>query len=129
MSMNWTDDDLALWWPALPPTHRLILAEACGIFGINPDPDAKPRELLSVRALGNPRYFEEPAVRFVTAGGKKLRWPIDADTERTLRHEIFGAIKKRGDVVIELPLPTDLTLPDPARTGIVPRRLIGEHDE
>jgi hypothetical protein len=135
----WSDEDLPGWWgvggtaglepgACLPPTHFPLFGEGCRVFNINPNPDARPRELLAVRALGDPRFFEELSVVIVTSGGLKARWPLDADTEGRLR-QLFDLFKKKSDgTVIELPLPADLSLPEPARTGIPSPRRVGQHE-
>ncbi len=109
-------------------TYAPVLAEACKVFGINPDPELQPRELLAARGYGDAAQFEAPAVVIVTAGGLKIRWPLDADTEHRLRFDTFHAWRKvrvpgtREERIEELPLPKDLRLPAPARTGIPPIR-------
>ncbi len=101
-----------------------VLAEACRVFGINPDPDHRPRELLAARGYGDADQFEPLSVVIVTGGGLKLRYPFEGDqqTEHTLRFGVFGAFKrdKRTGTITELPLPRDLRLPAHHRTGIPP---------
>lgn len=104
----------------LRPAQRDLLNEALGTFGINPA--GQPRELLAFRVAGDPDAFEPLVVSLVTAGGRKLTWPLDERTERELRYNVFHAYKadrRTGDVT-ELPLPDDLRLPDHAKTGIPP---------
>ncbi len=108
----------------LAPLYEPILAEACRVFGINPDPELRPRELLNARGYGDPDQFESPSVVLVTGGGLKLRFPFegDAPTEHTLRYNVCGAFRrdKRTGAITELPLPRDLRLPPHHRTGIPP---------
>ena len=121
---NWTADDIARWWPDLAPTHRPILADACIAFDVSPDPGAIPVELLSVSGYGSRDYYDEPRVVLVTAGGRKLTWPIDQGTEYLLRYVVFHAYRtdrRSGTIDQELPLPADLALPRPQVTGIAPR--------
>lgn len=105
----------------LPADFVPLFAEACYVFGLDPNPSKKPRQLLSHRLLqGDPDAVppEVQAVSLVTGGGRKLRYPIDEDTERMLR-EIFQAFRVRGGKREELPLPADLALPLEALDGVV----------
>jgi hypothetical protein len=101
-------------------THQAVLLEACRIFGINPDVEAQPLELAGWRGVGSVDLLEPLAVVLVTAGGLKLRWPLDAESEDRLRR-VFNRFKidKQTGHVTPLPLPEDLTLPAPARNGLV----------
>mgnify|MGYP001403077985 CR=1 FL=1 len=125
---KWTADDIAPWWPDLAPTHRPLLADACNAFDVSPDPGAVPRELNAVKGYGNRDYYDDPRVVLVTAGGRKLTWPIDRDTEHLLRYQVFHAYtvdRRGGGIDQELPLPADLALPRPQATGIPPRPMGG----
>lgn len=105
----------------LPTRWIPLFAEACLVYGLDPNPSKKPRQLLAHRLIdGDPDAVppEAPAISLVTGGGKKLRYPIDGDTERALR-ELFGAFVVRGGKREELPLPADLALPLEALDGIV----------
>lgn len=108
--------------------NRRLLAEACFVFGINPDPRTKPLELAGHRFdAGDPDGTNPtPAyVSIVTAGGRKLRYPIDSDTETILR-DVFMAYtidKATGERKL-VPLPPDMTLPREAVTGL---SRTGEH--
>jgi hypothetical protein len=98
-----------------------LVAQACRVFGINPDPELQPRELANFRIYGDAALLEARSVVLVTCGGRKLRYPIDERTEQELRYQVFRAYKKAGkhhDLIEELPLPADLRLPWEARTGI-----------
>jgi hypothetical protein len=98
------------------------LEALCRRFGINPDPDAG--ELASFRLVEATR--EQPAtVIVVTAGGLKITATgpdadqFDEGTEQRLR-QIFRCYRtdpKTKETVV-LPLPEDLTLPAPLRTGV-----------
>lgn len=99
------------------------LEALCRRFGINPDPDAG--ELAAFRLIDATR--DQPAtVVVVTAGGLKINAAgeaadqFDADTEQRLR-PIFRCYRTdpKTKETIVLPLPDDLTLPAPLRTGIV----------
>jgi len=92
-----------------------LLAEACYVFGIDPNPKLKPRELLSHRFdAGEPDGVPviPPSVIMVTAGGLKIRYPVDVDTEHRLRivYNAYRVNGKTGEKEV-LPLPPDLTLP------------------
>jgi len=104
------------------PEHAPILAEACGVFGINPDPELQPRELAGHRIEGSAEEFVLPYASIVTCGGLKLRYPMDERTEHWLRYNVFKAFRKdkRTGEITELPLPRDLRLPSHHKTGIVP---------
>lgn len=99
-----------------------LLAEACYVFGIDPNPALKPRELMAFRVdEGEPDGVPPvpPSVVLVTAGGLKLRYPLDDDSENRLR-VVYNAYKvdKDGNRVV-LPLPQDLTLPRESIDGVV----------
>lgn len=103
-----------------------LFAEACICYGVNPDPDVLPIEILPGEAgarwklyAGNRLRGEVDTIAFVTAGGVKVRHPMDEQFEAVLRRW-FGLIAqdpKTHEVVI-LPLPNSLTLPREAVTGI-----------
>lgn len=103
-----------------------ILLDACELFGVNPEQDQRPVELLSWRYRpGDPREQLPESVTLVTAGGVKIvhyadpAYPMDPDTTERLR-AVFGAYRKDKDGTrVPLPLPTDLTLPEGAVTGLV----------
>lgn len=103
-----------------------LLLDACERFGVNPEQDHRPAELLAWRFSPENRVEQIPAsVTLVTAGGLKLvhyadpGYPEDPDTIERLRN-VFGAWKKDKDGTrVPLPLPTDLTLPEGAVTGLV----------
>jgi hypothetical protein len=107
----------------LKPDFAQLLAEACYVFGINPDPALKPRELAAYRVdPGDPDGVPAVPVSvvLVTAGGLKVRYPIDDDTENRLRL-VYGAYKVNratGEREV-LPLPEDLTLPRANVDGVV----------
>lgn len=116
--------DAAMTEFRLHPIYRPVLAEACRVFSLNPDPQARPRELLACRGDGLPEAYEPLSVVLVTGGGLKLRWPLDAESEQRLRYQVFHAWRvvpvprSREQRLEERPLPADLTLPrDPWRTG------------
>jgi hypothetical protein len=99
-----------------------LLAEACFVFGINPDPSLRPIELAKHRFdPGDPTGASPvaPSVTLVTAGGLKIRYPVDEDTETRLRN-VYHAFKvgKDGERQV-LPLPADLTLPRENVDGVV----------
>lgn len=113
---------------AISPEDAQLLDEACRAFNVNPDPELQPRELASFRIGGDARSFDPRYVSIVTCGGLKLRYPVDADTERRLRYDVFRSWKKGGkynDEITELPLPHVLHLPIHHRTGIPPVRMGG----
>lgn len=117
---------LRAWYPHLSDRHLPLLLEACARFGIDPDPDAQPRELTAAKGYGDPRVFDPDRVVIVTAGGQKLCWPLDEATTEKLK-KIFGCYvvktgPNRAEYVEERPLPADLTLAPQLRTGIVPTR-------
>jgi hypothetical protein len=103
-----------------------LLLDACERYGVNPEVDARPVELLSWRYYAaDPTERTPAAVVIVTAGGQKLKhwddpsYPMDPDTEERLRN-IFGAWKKDKDGTrIPTQLPGELTLPESAVTGLV----------
>ncbi|MGE0444835.1 MAG: hypothetical protein AB7P99_06360 [Vicinamibacterales bacterium] len=118
-----TDEDFLETLPA-DLRHQpgaLLLAEACELYGINPDAEAG--ELAGWRYYpGNPRAGEAERVVIVTHGGRKLAHPMDEATERVLR-DVFGLVvsDREGNVLL-LPLPDDTALPAEARDGIVRSR-------
>lgn len=103
-----------------------LLLDACELFGVNPERDQRPVELLSWRYREESQVEQVPAsVTLVTAGGLKVvhyadpAYPMDPDTTERLRN-VFNAWKKDKDgTKVPLPLPTDLTLPETAVTGLV----------
>lgn len=110
--------------PTDTPTGTALpaaLEALCQRFGINPDPDAG--ELAGSRILDATREAPETVIA-VTAGGVKLTaYGAEADrfdegTEVRLR-QIFRCFRvdPKTKETIATPLPTDLTLPAPLRTG------------
>lgn len=103
-----------------------LLMDACERFGVNPEADARPRELASWRFYPGDRLEGRPAaVVIVTQGGLKLKhWadpnqPMDQDTEDKLR-TIFRAFTiSPTKEVIPTALPSSLVLPVEAVTGQV----------
>lgn len=103
-----------------------LLLDACELFGVNPERDQRPVELLSWRYRADNPVDQVPAhVTLVTAGGLKLvhyadpAFPMEPDTLERLRN-VFNAWKKDKDgTKVPLPLPEDLTLPEGAVTGLV----------
>lgn len=100
-----------------------LLAEACFVFGIDPNPKLKPKELMSFRYdQGEPDGAPPipPTVTLVTCGGLKVKFPIDADSEHKLRivYNAYRVDAKTGEKVV-LPLPPDLTLPREYVDGLV----------
>ena len=110
--------------PATEDPRAALLAEACRVFGINPDPELRPLELAAHKFYGSAELLEPMSVSLVTAGGLKIRYPIDAATEYRLRYNVFKAHKtvRNGwsEQHVELPLPADLRLPRVHLTGQVP---------
>lgn len=107
--------------PSLKPEERDLLAEACYVFGINPDPTLKPRELAAYRYdEGDPNGATPiPAhVSIVTSGGLKIRYPLDEDSVLRLQN-VYNCYKvnKAGEREV-LPLPPDMTLPREQVDGI-----------
>lgn len=102
-----------------------LLLDACELYGVNPEQDQRPVELLSWRYRdGDPREQLPASVTLVTAGGLKIvhyadpAYPVDPETTERLRN-VFGAWRKDKDGTrVPLPLPTDLTLPEGAVTGL-----------
>jgi len=102
----------------------VLFAEACEVYGINPDPDA--REIIS-EAVFYPgdRLAVPPTpdrVQFVTAGGLKVSQPMTEPFEEQLRRwlKAFRMNKLTGELE-PVDLPDDLTLPREAVTGISTR--------
>lgn len=103
-----------------------LLDRVCGVFGVDPDVNARPRQLLAWSY-----YPEQPldgipaAVVIVTGGGKKLKmfddpdYPMDQDTEERLA-DIFNAYTIDGTTKnrVRTNLPGDLTLPLIHVTGV-----------
>jgi hypothetical protein len=123
-----TLERLTEWYPSstLQPDHVPLVEEACQVFGITSfDPRLRPREVIGLKGYGSLEHFEPLWVRFVTAGGLKLTWPLNPDSEEILR-PIFGCLRTRWNSVTKmeermiLPLPADLRLPPQCRTGLVP---------
>lgn len=116
-------DDVAKQLKIVDPVKRRLLAEACLIFGIDPDPRKKPLELAGFRFDAGEPDGPNPvpaSVSVVTSGGLKIRYPMDSDTETRLRLA-FGAfvVEKGSGERKELPLPDDLTLPRSNVDGVV----------
>jgi hypothetical protein len=101
-----------------------LLGEACLIYGINPDPRARPIELPfnAWRFYPGDRADDQPdRVALATAGGLKLFHPPTDDTLTKLR-QVFKLQRtnpKTGDIYFA-PLPEDLTLPRSLIDGRVP---------
>lgn len=102
----------------------VLFAEACEVYGINPDPDARevisevvyyPGDLLAVPPTPD-------RVSFVTAGGLKVSQPMTELFEEQLRRwlKAFRMNKATGELE-PTDLPDDLTLPREAVTGISTR--------
>lgn len=108
-----------------------LLADACDIYGIDPNPDKVPQELLDWKHHPEDRARGiQEHVALVTAGGKKFRhyWDgvinedRDPDTATQIRNCLgLWAIDPDSRQMVPLPIPTDLTLPDTAVTGIATR--------
>jgi hypothetical protein len=67
----------------------LLFAEACYIYGIDPNPEKQPTEILGPWKFypGNPQLTPPvpDRIKFVTAGGTKVVHPMDDDFEDKLR--------------------------------------------
>lgn len=113
----------------LPPSERskpgaVLFAEACYIYGIDPNPAKKPVEI-----LGPWKFYEGDTqltppvpdrIKVVTAGGTKVVHPMDQDFEDKLRHVLHAYhIDRKTQQRIDDPLPPDLTLPRELVNGIV----------
>lgn len=107
-----------------------ILADACDVFGINPDPNCVPRELLNWKhyPADIPNGIDEH-VTLVTAGGLKLHWYADGEIREDRDPEMCRRLRDRLRLFVlegpnkerrDLPFPRDLTLPEEAVTGQVP---------
>lgn len=104
---------------------RDLLLDACERYGINPVQDQRPVELSAWKYRPANAVEQVPAsVTLVTAGGLKIvhyeddAYPADPETEERLRN-VFGAWRKDKDGTrVALPLPTDMTLPQGAVTGL-----------
>lgn len=103
-----------------------LLDEVCALFGVDPDVDARPRQLLAwtyYRAM--PLDGVPAAVVIVTGGGKKLKvfedpdYQMDPDTEERLAG-IFNAYEMDpvSKNMVRKDLPDDLTLPLIHVTGV-----------
>jgi hypothetical protein len=105
----------------LDARQAALMQEACERFGIDPDPEKRPIEVMAFRFYGDPQRFEPLSLVIVTAGGLKLRYPIDPATEDRLR-PVFGCFRRnaRTGQIVPLPLPKDLRLSPAARTGMPP---------
>lgn len=109
-------------------TGAVLFAEACIVYGIDPDPAKRPIEILHDQAAPRFRFYAGDStltpptpdrVRFVTGGGVKVCHPIDEDFDRVLRRWFrTTTIDPRTKEPVEGPLPEDLTLPREAVTGI-----------
>jgi len=106
-------------------TALQLLLDVCERFGVNPDQNVVPQELLAWRFYGPDTRKRIPAsVVIVTGGGVKLRgwadpdYPLDEDTEANVRRilHLFRTNPKTKEVE-PLPIPADVTLPDLAVTG------------
>lgn len=100
-----------------------LIAEACFVFGIDPNPRREgPRQLLAFRMQEGDRRTWPPVpqqVTMVLGGGKKITYPIDKPTEDELRR-IFNAWEKTTDGrLVARPLPADLKLPAYVLDGVV----------
>ena len=114
-----------------------LLLDACEVYGINPDPETRPKELLQWRYYPADRREDRPArVVIVTAGGQKVDlFEGDADPMMTIDSEevlrgIFNAYKidPVSKLRVNSDLPEDLTLPRIAVTGVpegVAHRYVG----
>lgn len=102
----------------------VLYAEACEVYGVNPDPEA--REVISeVVYYPGDRLAVPPTpdrVQFVTAGGLKISQPMTELFEEQLRRWLraYRLNKTTGDLE-PTDLPDDLTLPREAVTGISTR--------
>jgi hypothetical protein len=103
-----------------------LFAEACVAYGIDPDPNVRPMNVL--HEVGQPRWryvnarpeFREPErVRFVTGGGVKVVHPMDEDFEHRLKGH-FKTTRMVSGKLVDVGLPANLTLPEPLVTGQVP---------
>ena len=96
-----------------------LLAEACEIYGIDAHA-TEPVQLVGWKFYPGTNFPKVPSrVTLVTAGGRKLSHPMDAATLEQLRYHVFHLVrenKQTGELTF-LPLPDDLTLPEPQRTG------------
>lgn len=121
----------------LPDAERrlpgaLLFAEACIVYGVNPDPAARPVEILLGGASTRFRFYKgdefltpptPDRVKFVTAGGVKVCHPIDQDFDAILRRWFRTAqVNPRTKELEERPLPDELTLPREAVTGVVQKQ-------
>jgi hypothetical protein len=103
-----------------------LFAEACVAYGVNPDPDVRPMNVLHEVGRARWRYvparpeFSEPErVRFVTGGGVKIVHPADEEFEGRLKKHFRSEREVNGHVV-DVGLPANLTLPEPLVTGQIP---------
>jgi hypothetical protein len=97
-----------------------LFQQACHVYGIDPNPDVRPREVLQWKFY--PETVDTPEhVTLVTAGGQKLSFPPDEPTFEKLR-QIFrvNRVNEKGERV-EGVLPADLALPLPMITGFPER--------
>lgn len=110
------------------PIAVSLLLEACDVFGVDPNANAKPRQLIAwkfYRGDDTPGQIEPDAVTIVTAGGLKVKhyddpdYPMDTDTLDRLRR-VFGcyAVDPTTKLDTVKPLPASLTLPAVTVTGI-----------
>lgn len=115
--------DLLTNLDGLDPSGELavLYAEACEVYGVNPDPAG--REVISEIVPTAGDEFAHPPiprrVRFVTAGGLKIVHPMDQLFEEQLRTwlKAFRMNRQTGEREAT-ELPADLTLPREAVTGI-----------
>lgn len=102
----------------------VLFAEACEVYGINPDPAA--REVISEVVYYPGDHLAVPPtpdrVVFVTAGGLKVSQPMTDAFEEQLRRWLKAYRMNRATGELEpTDLPADLTLPREAVTGISTR--------
>lgn len=109
------------------PEAKLLLLDACALFGINPKQATRPKELLAWRFYAGSDIDGVPdSVVVVTAGGRKLRWyedpdyPMDPETEERLAY-IFRSfeIDPVTKMLRRKALPVDKALPSESVDGKV----------
>ncbi len=102
----------------------LLFAEACYIYGVDPNPEKRPVEILGPWKFypGDPQMTPPvpDRIKFVTAGGTKVVHPMDQDFEDKLRNVLHAYhIDRATQQRIDDPLPPDLTLSKELVNGIV----------
>lgn len=107
------------------PKAVALLRQVCARFGVNPDPLARPEELLSWTYYGGDPENDIPAaVTIVTAGGRKLKLfaddTVDDDTVQMLGRTFGLKPHPDGSPWTAAELPEDLTLPSNHVTGYSP---------